>query len=88
MCRYRLFREACTSHKGNYVKDLRRLGRPIKDVIIIDNSPASYAFQPENAVPIDSWFDDPHDLQLMELLGLLSELAKVDNVVELLEKAF
>ncbi len=54
-----------------------RLGRPIKDVIIIDNSPASYAFQPENAVPIESWFDDPQDLQLMELMGLLNELAKV-----------
>ena len=45
VCKHRLFREACTSHKGNYVKDLLRLGRPIKDIIIIDNSPASYAFQ-------------------------------------------
>jgi TFIIF-interacting CTD phosphatase-like protein len=60
-----------------YLQDLLRLGRPIKDVIIIDNSPASYAFQPENAVPIESWFDDPQDLQLMELMGLLNELAKV-----------
>jgi len=88
VCKHRLFREACTSHKGNYVKDLLRLGRPIKDIIIIDNSPASYAFQPENAVPIESWFDDTSDCQLLEILGLLSELAKVDNVVELLEKAF
>ena len=88
VCKHRLFREACTSHKGNYVKDMLRLGRPIKDIIIIDNSPASYAFQPENAVPIESWFDDPQDLQLMELMGLLNELAKADNVVELLEKAF
>ncbi len=88
VCKHRLFREACTPHKGNYVKDLLRLGRPIKDVIIIDNSPASYAFQPENAVPIESWFDDTSDCQLLEILGLLSELAKVDNVVELLEKAF
>ena len=88
VCKHRLFREHCTSHKGNYVKDLLRIGRPIQDIIIIDNSPASYAFQPENAVPIESWFDDPQDLQLMELMGLLNELAKVDNVVELLEKAF
>lgn len=88
VCKHRLFREHCTSSRGNYVKDLTRLGRPIKDVIIIDNSPASYAFQPENAVPIETWFDDPQDLQLMELMGLLNELAKVDNVVELLEKAF
>lgn len=64
------------------------MGRDLKDIIIIDNSPLSYAFQPGNAVPIDTWFDDPHDLQLMELLGLLNELAKVDNVTELIEKAF
>jgi RNA polymerase II subunit A small phosphatase-like protein len=31
-----------------------KLGRPLKDIIIVDNSPASYLFNPENAVPIDS----------------------------------
>ncbi|RCN34724.1 NLI interacting factor-like phosphatase [Ancylostoma caninum] len=48
--RSRLFREACVYHKGNYVKDLARLGRDLTKVLIIDNSPASYAFHPENAV--------------------------------------
>uniref|UniRef100_A0A8C7Z2M1 protein-serine/threonine phosphatase n=1 Tax=Oryzias sinensis TaxID=183150 RepID=A0A8C7Z2M1_9TELE len=48
----RLFREACVFHKGNYVKDLSRLGRDLNRVIIIDNSPASYIFHPENAVYI------------------------------------
>ncbi|PAK71738.1 hypothetical protein B8W95_13210 [Staphylococcus pasteuri] len=27
--------------------------------MIIDNSPASYVFHPNNAVPISSWFNDP-----------------------------
>lgn len=48
--RSRLFREACVFHKGNYVKDLSRLGRDLNKVIILDNSPASYIFHPENAV--------------------------------------
>jgi RNA polymerase II subunit A small phosphatase-like protein len=48
--RSRLFREACVFHDGNYVKDLNRLGRDLNNVIIIDNSPISYAFHPENAV--------------------------------------
>lgn len=48
--RSRLFREACVFHKGNYVKDLSHLGRDLNKVIIIDNSPASYTFHPDNAV--------------------------------------
>ena len=63
--RSRLFRESCVFHRGNYVKDLSRLGRDLHRVIIIDNSPASYIFHPDNAVrcPIysfspsfSSWF--------------------------------
>lgn len=50
--RARLFRESCVFHRGNYVKDLSRLGRELSKVIIVDNSPASYIFHPENAVSI------------------------------------
>lgn len=46
----RLFRESCAFYRGNYVKDLSRLGRDLSRVIIIDNSPASYIFHPDNAV--------------------------------------
>lgn len=48
--RCRLFRESCVFHRGNYVKDLSRLGRDLNKVIIVDNSPASYIFHPDNAV--------------------------------------
>lgn len=41
------------------LQDLSQLGRPMSDCIIIDNSPASYVFHPNNAVPISSWFNDP-----------------------------
>ncbi len=34
-------------------QDLNRLGRDLKRVVIIDNSPASYAFHPDNAVSHD-----------------------------------
>lgn len=48
--RARLFRESCVFHRGNYVKDLSRLGRDLHKVVIMDNSPASYIFHPDNAV--------------------------------------
>jgi len=82
--RARLFREACVFHKGNYVKDLNRLGRDLKRVVIIDNSPASYAFHPENAVPVQSWFDDMNDSELIDIVPFMEKLAKVDNVYPML----
>ena len=82
---HRLFREHCTFYKGNFVKDLSRLGRDMKSVIIVDNSEASYAFQPENAVPCESWFDNQADQELQSLLKTLEQLAKVDDVIEGIE---
>jgi len=77
---HRLFRESCYNHKGNYVKDLSQLGRPMKDTIILDNSPASYIFHPNNAVPVTSWFNDPHDTELTDLTAFLGDLLTVDDV--------
>lgn len=48
--RTRLFRESCVFHQGCYVKDLSRLGRDLHKTLILDNSPASYIFHPNNAV--------------------------------------
>ncbi len=42
-------------------QDLQCLGRELSDVIIVDNSPHSYIFQPENALPIGTFIDDPQD---------------------------
>lgn len=44
MCSYKLFREHCTYVNNAFVKDLTRLGRPMKDIIILDNSPIAYMF--------------------------------------------
>jgi len=84
--RTRLFREACVNHKGNFFKDLSKLGRELKSTIIIDNSPASYLFHPQHAIPIDSWFDDMADTELLDMIAFLEELAKVDDVVSVLCK--
>lgn len=56
-----LFREHCSQYKGMYVKDLAKLNRSLKDVIIMDNSRNSYLFQPDNAIACTSFFDDEKD---------------------------
>jgi RNA polymerase II subunit A small phosphatase-like protein len=63
-----------------YVKDMSLLNRDVKDVLIIDNSPTAYYFQPENALPIISWYDDKNDTLLYDYIPFLKELTKVDDV--------
>lgn len=83
----RLFRDSCVFHHGSYVKDLRRLGRELNQVVIVDNSPMSYMFQPENAVPVISWFDDMSDCELLNLIPFFEALADIDSVYTLLGTA-
>jgi len=72
---WRLFRESCSPYKGSYVKDMGRMGRDIDTIMIIDNSPHSYLFNPQNAIPCESWFSDKNDRELMDLLPKLEQLA-------------
>ena len=82
----RLYREHCFSFQGSYIKDLSLLGRDMKDVIIVDNSPNAYYFHNENAVPILSWYDDPDDRCLFEMIPLLEALSQVHDVRQVIPK--
>lgn len=82
--RFRLFRDSCVFHRGNYVKDLNRLGRDLKKIIIVDNSPVSYLFHPDNAVPVSSWFEDLTDTELRDLIPFFEKLSTIDNVYKVL----
>ncbi len=73
-------RESCCPYEGNYVKDLQCLGRDLSTTIIVDNSPHSYVFQPENAVPIGTFIDDMEDQELLEITPILMGVAQVDDV--------
>jgi len=72
---WRLFRESCSPFKGSYIKDMGRMGRDIDTIMIIDNSPHSYLFNPQNAIPCESWFSDKNDRELLEILPKLEQLA-------------
>jgi Dullard-like phosphatase family protein len=75
-----LYRQHCTPLNGIYVKDMTLLGRDVKDIILVDNSPNSFLFQPENAYHIKNFFDDKTDRELISLMNFLEEIANVDDV--------
>ncbi len=81
-CSYILFREHCSfmEEQDAYVKDLSRLGRDLKDVIIIDNSPTSYYLQPENALASKSWYDEYDDRELFNFMPLLEQMSTFPDV--------
>jgi RNA polymerase II subunit A small phosphatase-like protein len=80
LVRHRLYREHCVQLNGLFIKDLSKLGRSLDDVLIVDNSPASYLLHPDHAWAIRSWFSDPADGELPRLLGPLHELASLPTL--------
>jgi RNA polymerase II subunit A small phosphatase-like protein len=77
---HRLFREHCVYFEGHYVKDLRLLNRPLSKTIIVDNSPNSYLFHPENAIDCTSFIDDRRDEELLIISDFLKGVKHVEDV--------
>ena len=80
VCSHKLFRDQCTFEKLSYIKDLKKLGRDLKDVIIVDNSPNAFSLNKENGIPISTWIDDENDRELFDLIQILEFLSNVDDV--------
>ena len=77
----RLYRSQCTRDQhGQLVKDLSALGKGRKRVVIVDNSPAAYSRNEDNAIPISTWYDEQSDTELRSLIPLLLALRNVDDV--------
>ncbi|CAH0486324.1 unnamed protein product [Peronospora farinosa] len=86
--KHRLYRDDCLDVFGNYVKDLNVLGRDLSKVVLVDNSPHAFGYQVTNGIPIETWYDDEADAELLNLLPFLESLVDVDDVRPVLEKQF
>ncbi|KAI5813361.1 NLI interacting factor-like phosphatase-domain-containing protein [Pyronema omphalodes] len=80
----RFYRQHCSHRNGAYIKDLATVEPDLSKVIIIDNSPMSYTFHEDNAIPIEGWINDPTDIDLLNLIPMLQALQYVADVRALL----
>ena len=85
---HRVFRDSCVCVEGNYLKDLNILGRPLDKVVIVDNSFQAFGFQLDNGIPCESWFDDEHDCELLNLIPFLRHLKDVSDVRPYVRQTF
>ena len=73
-----------------FVKDLDIiLDRDKKNLIIVDNSIVSFAFDLDNGVPINSFFgSEENDKELLFLYSFLEEVAEQPDVRKNIQSSF
>ena len=76
----KFFRQDCIFNNGLYIKDLFKVTKDLKDVIIIDNNPSSYMNNEDNGIPIKTWYDDLNDNELIKLIPILKHLSGINDV--------
>ena len=74
---HRLYREHAIIIDNDFVKDLKRIGRPLDKIIIVDNMPQNFRLQKENGIIIKAfWGEDNYDTALYDLIPILVNIAK------------
>jgi CTD small phosphatase-like protein 2 len=80
MIHHKLYRDSCLLVQDNYLKDLNVLGRDLARTVLVDNSPHAFGYQVDNGVPIESWFDEKSDTELLKLMKFLAEIEHSPDV--------
>ncbi|KAG7670085.1 hypothetical protein Ndes2526B_g06470 [Nannochloris sp. 'desiccata'] len=84
LVQYRLYRDSTRYVNGKHVRDLSKLNRDLKQVLLITADPDAFALQPENAVKLPKWTtaDTGNDTTLLDLLPFLEAIVRT-NVPDL-----
>ena len=78
----RLYRHHTIIYENDFVKDIKRIGRPLSKMIIVDNMPQNFRLQKENGISIKAfWGDDIYDNALISLKEILLKIADEFNDV-------
>jgi len=77
---YRLYRESATFLNEQYYKDLNKLGRDLKKIIIVDDKQINMKLQEENGIIIKPFITEneegKNDFILYDLINILTKIAK------------
>ena len=80
---YNLYREHLTFIGKEFIKDLSKLGRDIKKVIVVDNIANNYKLNPENGIQILPFFGENNDDNVLEELKKILILFYKDKLEDL-----
>lgn len=85
---HKLSRKHCIKNKKTdaFQKDLSILNRPMDRLVLVDNSAHSFAMQPDNGIPISSFYENDEDSALICLQDFLTHLYDHQNDVRPLLK--
>jgi CTD small phosphatase-like protein 2 len=89
--KHKLYRDSCIPiNNKTYIKDLRIfVNRKQENLILVDNSFYSFSNQPKNGVLINSYYNDPNDRELYNLINYLENyLNPSEDIREINEKIF
>ncbi|KAK5650167.1 hypothetical protein RI129_001196 [Pyrocoelia pectoralis] len=83
---YKLVRDATHFEDGMHIKDLSKLNRDLRKVIVIDWNANSVRFHPDNVFQIPRWDGNDSDMTLIDLTALLITIANsgVEDVREVI----
>lgn len=84
-----LSRPHCRMVRDVISKDLTIFGRDLSKMVLVDNNPHSFIFQPANGILVPSWYGEQGDILLLHrLLPFLRVCGEADDVRTVISQAF